>query len=264
MRIKLTYAAEAQDRVPAFLLIPHEARQPLPAMLCLHPTHIELGKAQICGLAGQPSRFYAHELAEAGFVCLAPDYPSFGEYKYDFHAEAHNYASGTMKSIWNNIRALDVLETLPCVNRDKIGAIGHSLGGHNALFTAAFDQRIRCVVSSCGFNSFADYYGGDLKGWSKELYMPRIKTQFELNHQKMPFDFPEVLAAIAPRPIFVNAPLHDANFAVEGVRKCEAALKPLLDILQKPEMATFVYPDAAHDFPSDIRQQAYKWLHDHL
>ena len=39
-----------------------------------------------------------------------------------------------MKAIWNNIRAIDVLEAMPEVDRDRIGAIGHSLGGHNALF----------------------------------------------------------------------------------------------------------------------------------
>ncbi len=272
MRFKLSYAAESfrgaqeteVDRVPAYLLVPHAQPTALPAMLCLHPTQFELGKAQICGLGGQASRFYAHELAEAGYVCLAPDYPGFADYKYDFAANQAEYASGTMKAIWNNIRGLDLLETLPCVDRDRIGAIGHSLGGHNALFTAAFDQRIRCVISSCGFNTFADYYQGNLKGWSSDRYMPRIATQFELDPKKMPFDFPEVLAAIAPRPTFVNAPLDDSNFAVVGVRKCEASLKPLLRILEREQQTVFVYPKAEHDFPTEIRNQCYAWLQENL
>lgn len=273
MRVKLTYAAEALgnptqsaaiDRVPAYLLIPHDQAKRLPAMLCLHPTHFELGKAQICGLGGQPSRFYAHELAEAGFVCLAPDYPGFADYQFDFAAHSDRYASGTMKAIWNNIRGLDLLENLACVDRDRMGAIGHSLGGHNALFTAAFDQRIGCVVSSCGFNAFADYYQGDLKGWSSDRYMPRIATQYQLSADKMPFDFPEVLAAIAPRPLFVNAPLNDSNFAVAGVRKCEASLAPLLKMFGTEQQTVFVYPDAEHDFPEPVRRQAYAWLAEHL
>jgi hypothetical protein len=76
----------------------------------------------------------------------------------------------------------------------------------------------------------------------------------------MPFDFPEVLAAILPRPIFVNAPVHDSNFAVAGVRKCQASLQPLLGILGEEVSVEFVYPDAEHDFPDAIRQQAYQWL----
>ena len=47
-----------------------------------------------------------------------------------------------MKAIWNNVRAIDLLESLPEVDPDAIGCVGHSLGGHNGLFTAAFDTRI--------------------------------------------------------------------------------------------------------------------------
>ncbi len=217
MRIRLSFAVEPNDRVPAFLLIPDGLQEPAPALLCLHPTHA-LGKDQICGLGGEASRFYAHELAQQGFVCLAPDYPSFGEYPFDFTAWDDRYDSGTMKAIWNNVRGLDLLESWPLVDKDRIGCIGHSLGGHNALFTAAFDQRIRAVVTSCGFTEFAYYYGGDLTGWTSARYMPKILREYGADPTRMPFDFAEVLATIAPRPLFINAPLADDNFAVAGVR----------------------------------------------
>ena len=263
-RIKLTYVPDPGDRVPAYLLIPKELKQPSAAMLCLHPTHFELGKAQLLGLGGKVSRWYAHELAERGFVCLVPDYPGFAEYKYDFDANTDRFGSGTMKAIWNNVRAVDLLETLPCVNRDRIGAIGHSLGGHNSLYTAAFDQRIRCAVTSCGFNAFEDYYGGNLKGWSSSRYMPRIDKQFQCDPKQMPFNFPEVLAAIAPRGLFVCAPVNDANFAVVGVKKCEASVRPLYSLLGADKKCTFEYPDAEHDFPDDTRMRAYTWLEEQL
>ena len=282
-RIKLTYTPEPGDRVPTWLLIPHaeasmgeaesDTNTPVskdgggmgpatawPGMLCLHPTHFELGKDQLLGLGGKPSRAYAHELAERGFVCLVPDYPSFGEYKYDFASQGKHYASGTMKAIWNNLRALDLLESLPCVKADAIGCIGHSLGGHNALYTAAFDVRIRAVMSSCGFNAFEDYYGGKLKGWTQPLYMPRIASVYGSDPKRLPFDFPEVLAAIAPRPLLVNAPLRDANFAVEGVRKCETAAQTVYLRLNRRDELTVLYPDAEHDFPDEIRQQTYDWF----
>jgi dienelactone hydrolase len=264
-RIHLTYVADRymdkEDRVPAFLLIPHEISKPAQAMLCLHQTHFQLGKGEPCGLGGSANLHIAHELAQRGFVCLAPDYPGFSEYSYSFEDHAQQYASGTMKGIWNHIRAVDLLETLPCVKRDSIGVIGHSLGGHNALFVAAFDQRLRCAVTSCGFNAFEDYYGGNLKGWTSSRYMPRIATQYASSPKQVPFDFPEVLAAIAPRPIFVNAPRDDANFALVGVEKCETAVRPLYsDILKASDRMIFEYPDVQHDFPTDVRFRAYDWL----
>ncbi|MCH5374233.1 MAG: alpha/beta fold hydrolase [Planctomycetes bacterium] len=258
IRRKITYAAEPGDRVPAYLLIPKQRKGRAPAMLCLHPTS-PLGKAQVCGLGGKPSRFYAHELAERGYVCLAPDYPSFGEYAYDFRAARH-HASGTIKGIWNHIRAVDLLESLPQVNPDRIGCIGHSLGGHNALFVAAFDQRIRAVVTSCGCTAFADYYGGDPTGWTSDRYMPRIRDVYGSDPQRIPFDFYEVLAAIAPRPVYVNAPLHDSNFDVEGVRKVVTRAREVYKLRGASDNLQVVYPDAEHDFPNAVRESVYVWL----
>ncbi|QDV27535.1 alpha/beta fold hydrolase [Aureliella helgolandensis] len=263
-RLKISYASDTLSRVPAYLLIPHDLSQATRAMLCLHPTHFELGKAQICGMGGKPSRFYAHELAERGFVCLAPDYPGFADYTFDFEAAQSMYQSGSMKAVWDNIRALDLLEELPCVARDEIGVIGHSLGGHNALFTAAFDGRLRCVATSCGFTAFEDYYAGDLKGWTSARYMPRISTTYASDPQQLPFNFPEVLGAISPRPLFVNAPLHDSNFAVQGVEKCQALVEPVYQLLGAEDKLQFHYPDADHDFPAEIRQQVYAWLEEEL
>ncbi len=262
LRIHLTYRPEPGDRVPAFLLLPKGLTEPAAAMLCLHPTHFQLGKAQICGLGGRPTRFYAHELAQRGFVCLAPDYPGFAEYAYDFAAD--DYPSGSMKAIWNNIRAIDLLQSLPCVDMDRIGVIGHSLGGHNALFTAAFDQRVRAVVTSCGFTAFENYYSGDLTGWTSQRYMPRIAAVYGKAPKRVPFDFPEILQAIAPRPIFVNAPLHDGNFDVAGVRRCQRAIESMYAALGVESPVQFVYPDADHDFPDAIRTSAYAWLERHL
>ena len=165
-----------------------------------------------------------------------------------------------MKAIWNNIRAIDVLETLPEVNHDRIGCIGHSLGGHNSLFTAAFEQRIRAVVTSCGFTAFHHYYGGKLAGWTSDRYMPRIRDVYKNDPDQVPFDFYGVLGAIAPRGIFINAPLHDGNFEVRGVQKVVDVVRGAYAIRDAEGNLEAVYPDSGHDFPDEIRQQAYRWL----
>src|SRR5262249_42178016 len=138
VRKRLTFAAEKDDRVPAYLLLPLGRKGRLPAVLCLHQT-TPLGKGSPAGLGGNPNPPYALHLAERGSVPLAPDSPSFGDYKYDFGKS--RFKSGSMKAVWNNMRAIDLLQSLPEVDPERIGCIGHSLGGHNTMFTAAFDTR---------------------------------------------------------------------------------------------------------------------------
>src|SRR5438270_10498378 len=176
-RQKLTFAVEKGDRVPAYLFLPKEGKGKKPAVLCLHQT-TRIGKGEPAGLGGNPNLHYALHLAERGYVTLAPDYPSFGDYPYDFGKS--DFKSGSMKAIWNNMRAVDLLQSLPEVDPEKIGCIGHSLGGHNTMFTAVFDERIKVMVSNCGFTSAAKYYGGNLKGWSHKGYMPRNASVYEM------------------------------------------------------------------------------------
>ena len=250
-RFKIAYEPEPGDEVPAYLFVP-SVRKPAPAMLCLHQT-MRMGKGHPAGLVGSPPNLrYALELAERGFVTLAPDYPNFGDYSYDPYV--YGYQSATMKGIVNHRRAVDLLVSMPEVDPKRIGVIGHSLGGHNSLFVAAFEPRIRAVVTSCGFTSFHKYYGGNLAGWSHKGYMPRIATVYGKSPDRMPFDFWDVLAAIAPRPVFVNAPTRDANFDASGVDDCAAKVKNV----------TVRHPDCEHDFPAPVRQQSYEFLGAHL
>ncbi|MHB8997592.1 MAG: alpha/beta hydrolase [Armatimonadota bacterium] len=256
-RLKITYQAEPGDQVPAYLFLPKCHAGPTPAMLCLHQT-TALGKGEPAGIGGVPNLHYARELAERGYVTLAPDYPNFGDYQVD--AYAMGYASGTMKGIWNHRRALDLLQSLPQVAAERIGCLGHSLGGHNTLFLAAFDERVKVAVTSCGFTAFAKYYGGDLTGWSHAGYMPRIKELYHANPSEMPFDFSDVLRAIAPRPVFINAPLSDSNFEWIGVDDCVAAAKPVYGLYGVRRHLICRHPDSQHDFPPQVREEAYAYV----
>ena len=237
-RQKLKFQTLEGEYVPAYLFIPktpptqNNTTEKRPAVLCLHQT-TTIGKGEPAGAGGLPNLHYALELAQRGYVTLAPDYPSFGDYTFKFPAKG--FDSGTMKGIWNHMRAVDFLQSLPNVDGERIGCIGHSLGGHNTIFVSVFDPRIKASVSSCGFNSFYKYYGGNLKGWSSDRYMPRIINEFHANPQEMPFDFPELIAALAPRAFFTNSPIHDANFEVSGVKDCISAAAPIYKLLGHPE-----------------------------
>ncbi len=195
-------------------------------------------------------------------MVLAPDYPSFGEDKTDFARDvyARGYASGSMKGVVNHVRGVDLLASLPEVNAKQIAAIGHSLGGHNSLFLAVFDPRIQAVVTSCGFTSLSRYYGGNLKGWTSDRYMPRVASRYHNSPKEVPFEFTDIFLAIAPRPVFVNAPISDSNFAVIGVDECVNEVKGRF-----PQGKLVVmHPECGHDFPPEIREKAYQFLDDQL
>jgi len=267
VRRLITYQSELGSRTPAYLCIPKTLLQPLlsvtaPAVLCLHPTDDRIGHKVVVGLGGRPGRQYAAELAELGYVTIAPAYPLMADYQPDL--EALGYQSGTMKAIWDNSRALDLLESLAFVDHSNgFGAIGHSLGGHNAIFTAVFDARIKVLVSSCGFDSFLDYYGGEPsnwaagRGWCQTRYMPRL-ADYHARLGEIPFDFHELLGALAPRRVFVTAPLHDTNFRWQSVDRCIAAAKPVYGLLGGADRLSVVHPDCDHNFPEEIRLESYR------
>ncbi|MCI0685477.1 MAG: alpha/beta fold hydrolase, partial [Gemmataceae bacterium] len=222
-RHKVTYQSEPGHHVPAYLFLPPLGRaRKAAAVLCLHQT-TRLGKGEPAGLGGNPNLHYALHLAQRGFVTLAPDYPSFGDHKWDFDGYPE-YKSGTMKAIWDNIRAVDLLHSLPEVDPERIGVIGHSLGGHNAMFTAAFETRLKVIVSSCGFTSFKK---DDMPSWTGKVYMPRIASVYGNDAAKVPFDFPEIIASFAPRPFLACAATKDDDFEVGGVKDCLAAARPI-------------------------------------
>lgn len=262
LRKKISYMTEPGDRVSSYLLIPAGGQASKPAVLCLHQT-TRIGKAEPVGLGGQAHLHYALELARRGFVTLAPDYPRFGEYTTDPYSLG--YASATMKGIWNHMRALDLLALWTGVDGERLGCMGHSLGGQNAVFLAVFDERVRAVVTSCGFTAFAKYKQGNLAGWSRTNYMPRISVDYGNDPSRMPFDFPEALAAIAPRPVWVNAPMGDVNFDVSGVRDCMEAARAVYEILAATGTVPVAeHPDCGHDFPAPTRDLAYAFLEKYL
>jgi len=265
VRRLITYEADAGEPTPAYLCIPKAVLQgdkKTQAVLCLHPTDNTVGHKVVVGLGGRAGRQYAAELAERGYVTLSPAYthlanywPNLGKLKY---------VSGTMKAIWDNSRGLDLLETLPFVDSSNgFGAIGHSLGGHNAIYSAVFDDRITAVVSSCGFDSYVDYYDGAERvwnfggGWCQIRYMPRM-SNYRGKLEEIPFDFHEMIGALAPRPLFVNAPLHDSNFRWKSVDACAAAAEPVYQLLGAKGKLTIQHPDSDHNFPDDMREASYK------
>jgi hypothetical protein len=260
----ITYASEPGSRVPAYLLIPKAVLAGkdtrVPAVLCLHGTDNIVGHGVVVGLGGKPNRQYASELAERGYVTLAPNYPLLAKYQPD--VKALGWQSGTLKAVWDNIRGIDLLESLPFVKPGAFGTIGHSLGGHNSVYTAVFDDRIKAVVSSCGLDSYLDYYNGDEKnwfpekGWCQTRYMLSL-AEYRGRLSDIPFDFHELVGALAPRHVLIIAPLKDSNFRHDSVDRIATAASDVFKLYGQPKRLRVEHPDCDHDFPPEMRKAAY-------
>lgn len=263
VRRTITYASEPGSRVPACLLIPKTALRgkKCPAVLALHPTDMELGHRVIVEPVRDYYPPYASELAQQGMVVLAPAYPLMAQYQPDL--KALGYESGTMKAIWDNVRGMDLLDSLPFVKKARYGAIGHSLGGHNAVYTAVFDERICVVVSSCGFDSYADYMNGKIQGWTSERYMPKLLA-YRDHLQDIPFDFHELIAALAPRRAFISAPLGDSNFKWASVDAVVQSASKIYELYGVPQRLRVEHPECKHEFPRSMRDEAYGLLKQNL
>lgn len=266
-RRHVSFVVEKDDRVPAYLLVPNDATdmRKKPGVICL-PGSSKPGKDIPAGVSLSARQSYAHELASRGYVCLVMDYPLLHTTEYVKDPYQMGYVSATMKGIVNHRRGVDMLQSLPFVDSESIGVIGHSLGGHNAMFLGVFDERVKAVASSCGFNVFSKHNKGDVRAWSSKYYMPIIRTQYQDVPSKIPFDFTEVLAALAPRPVFINAPLHDEpDFEVSGVIDCIDAALPIYEkIFNIKNRLEVHHPDTNHGFPSGERLLAYGFFDRYL
>jgi hypothetical protein len=267
VRRLISYTSEPGSRVPAYLLIPKDVldgKMKAPAVLCLHGTNNVIGHGVVVGLGDVPNRAYAMELAKRGYITLAPNYPLLAKYQPDL--KMLGWESGTLKAVWDNMRGLDLLESLPFVDSSKgFATIGHSLGGHNSVYTAVFDDRLKAIVTSCGLDSYVDYYDGNEKNWDPEKGWCQTRYMRKLAGYKgkladIPFDFHEMIGALAPRHVFIIAPKKDSNFRADSVDRIVAAARPIFKLYGHENRLRVEHPDCAHDFPNDMRDEAYKLI----
>lgn len=167
-----------------------------PGMVALHPTS-SATIDEIAGLVGVESAQIGLKLSRRGYVVFCPrcflwqDVKSFDE-AVARHRQRHPETTGMAKMLYDAMRAVDVLESLPYVDPRRIGAIGHSLGAKEVLYLMAFDDRVRAGVASEGGLGFRS------TNWNAPWYLGKAIDQeaFPLNHHQL-------LAMIAPRPLLI-------------------------------------------------------------
>jgi len=280
---KLIFQTEPNEFVSSYLLVPKNLRGKTPVIICPHQT-TQAGKKEPAGLAGNPELQTALHLAERGFVTFTYDAICFGE-RHDaasgHYGDAipfyrrHPRWSLVGKMIWDLSRALDYLETLDFVDSARVGCVGHSHGGITTLFAMAFDERIKVGASNCGFDTFR--IDGNVWRWSHATaLMPRLGFYVGSPHLNMdfyravpdseviqtPFEMHELLALIAPRPLFMSTSDEDFVFPNAGwsARQSIARLQPVYDLLKSSGNIEGHFFKGGHSFPKEVSNRAYQWL----
>ncbi|MCH7959701.1 MAG: dienelactone hydrolase family protein [Candidatus Hydrogenedentes bacterium] len=214
VRRKINYFVDDWTRVSAWYFIP-EGPDPKPAVLCLH-SEVPQGKDEPAGIDGEPRLAYAKHFAEMGYVTLAPDSITVGERvsaglePFDSKRFYKDYPKASLigKMLSDHMKCVELLTEASCVDPARIGVIGHGLGACSALFLAAFDDRVRSCVASCGVTPIADQeHPGRWPGESQLLLMPKLEKQRKKSGSA--FEWDQIIAMIAPNPTLLVTALND-------------------------------------------------------
>ncbi|MCD9025300.1 dienelactone hydrolase family protein [Cohnella silvisoli] len=269
----ICYSTYDDDLVSAYLLIPTGFSQKrFPAVLALHQT-AACGKDEVVGMKGDHELAYGLELAERGFVVLAPDiltagdriFPGYEAFQTSPFEEKYPDWSMIGKMLCDHRHGVQLLSGLEYVDAERIGAIGHSLGGYNAFFLSAFEPRIRATVSSCGFSSFAGDPTPQRWGLRKEWFTHFPALSPWLARGEIPFEFNEVVALTFPRAYFNWSTQNDAIFPHwQYAGKAMMTVQELYESLEQPNKFVSLIGSGKHEFPQEIRIMAYEWLKNQL
>lgn len=275
IRLHIVYNTVYGDTVTAFLLVPStngELPAPgsarYPAVLAMHPTN-QTGKADISTYPGKKDRTYAIELVERGYVVLAPDaltageriYPGLEPFQSGPFYERYPEWTTIAKNIVDHMHGVDVLASLDYVNPEAIGAIGHSFGSYNAYFLAGFDKRVKAIAASCGVSPFTwdpnPGHWGVRASWY--THIPKITP--DLEQDRVPFEFHEIIALCCPTPYFNYSAQGDTIFPHwKSVGDAMVEIAALYNWQDAGDRFVSMLGSGPHDFPPLVRQMAYSFL----
>jgi dienelactone hydrolase len=272
-RTLASYDVEPGERVGAWLLRPRGDPPPggWPGVLALHQHGGEfyLGKSQPAGLSADPAFHYGLDLCRRGYVVLCPDHLCFedrrppeyvrveggflqnqGYERFEFMRLLLLGSSLQAKYIHDMVCALDLLAELPDVDGGRLGAIGHSLGGQEALWLAWYDQRVRAAVSSCGFDLIRAIVRDGINH-NFALYVPGLLEVCDTD---------ALLAQVAPRAFMLTAGVEDRIFPIDGVRDLAAAAEAAYARLGAAERFRALIFPGGHSMPDAVKAEAYAFL----
>ncbi|HKP12027.1 MAG TPA: acetylxylan esterase, partial [Blastocatellia bacterium] len=230
------------------------ARGPMPAVLYL------------CGHSESAKTYYqAHvrRLAQLGFVALVIDTIQMGELPGYHHGAFREgwwqwYSRGYTPAgveLFNAIRAVDFLQSLPYVNGDRIGVTGQSGGGATSWWLAAGDERVRCAAPVCATGTFASQV-------IDRLVDNQCDCMFPINAYG--WDLIDIAALVAPRPCLIASSDRDRIFPIASVREFYERLKRVYDMAGAGDSLALVETPGRHSYHERSRTAVFSWFLKHL
>jgi hypothetical protein len=236
------------ESLPGFLVTGNLYRPagvgPFPAILSAHG-HWTYGRLESTPLASVPGR--AINLARRGFVVFSYDMIGYN----DSRQLAHTFGGPLEKlwglslaglQLWNSIRAVDFLETLPYVKRDAIGATGASGGGTQTFLLAAADDRIRAAAP-------VNMISLHMQGGCLCENLPGLR----LDTTNV-----EIAATIAPRPLLMVSATGD--WTKHTLETEYPAMRAIFALFGAEDRVHAVRFDAPHNYNKDSREAMYAWM----
>ncbi len=265
---RLRYETEPSEVVSAYLLVPHGVNKPSPTVLCLHGTDVLAKDSLIYASTSQPGIDFAAQLALQGFVTFSPDHLAAGERispglePFDTAAfyDRHPHWSEMGKMIWDSKRAIEAMLLIPHIDPERLGIVGHSLGGYSAFIAAAFEDRFKAVVCSCGLTVWEE--NPKRLNWARQSWyrhFPNLHRPFSEN--QIPFELYELASLVAPRPLLNISGMTDETYGgSEHLPEVGRRLSLLYSQLNEPDaFANFLF-GGGHDVPVYSQALITSWF----
>jgi dienelactone hydrolase len=265
---KLHFQSRPGLYVTGNLYVPKKVDQPLPAIL------------YVCGHGGVKNKegvplgnktHYQHHggwFARNGYVCLTIDTLQLGEIE-GIHHGTHKYGmwwwlnrgyTPAGVEAWNCIRALDYLETRPEVDKTRFGVTGRSGGGAYSWWIAALDERIKCSVPVAGITDLQNHVvDGVIEGHCDCMFMVNTYR----------WDYPQVAALVAPRPLLISNTDTDGIFPLDGVYRTFEQVRRIYRLYDETAKGTSAkvalnITAGGHKDTQELQVHAFRWFDQHL
>lgn len=217
---------------------------PFPAILSPHG-HWTNGRLEHTPVASIPGR--AIGLARQGFVVFSHDMIGYNDSRqltHAFEGRAENLWGLSLGGLqlWNSIRALDFLETLPYVRRDGFGVTGESGGGTQTFLLGAVDDRV-AVAAPVNMISL------HMQGGCICENLPGLRL--DLTNL-------DIAGAMAPRPLLMVSATGD--WTAETLEVEYPAMRRIFDLFDAASNVHAVRMNADHNYNQDSREAMYAWM----
>jgi hypothetical protein len=217
---------------------------PFPAILSPHG-HWANGRLENTAVNSGPGR--AIGLARQGFVVFTHDMIGYNDSRqlpHTFGGRRENLWGLSLSGLqlWNSIRALDFLETLPYVRRGGFGVTGESGGGTQTFLLAAVDDRV-AVAAPVNMISL-HMQGGCL---CENLPGLRLDTTNV-----------EIAASIAPRPLLMVSATGD--WTAETLEVEYPAVRGIYELFDAAPRVHAIRVNAEHNYNKESREAMYAWM----